>query len=131
MILSCRPKKINKLKFTLLLTCFVVCLFCVFFFLTFPYLSFPSLTAIFYYNLRSYSIFPSLALLILLLLFVVATFGWFGKVFCMSHLPLWNSLLQMLQLHCPSGGDVNGGDKQYIWYLYHLEEKKRRKNKWN
>lgn len=30
----------------------------------------------------------------------------------------------MLQLHWPSGGDVSGGDKQYIWYLFGLTIKK-------
>lgn len=65
-----------------------------------------------------------LSLFLVLRLSFLASFGWFGKFICVSHLPLWNSLLQMLQLHCPSGGDVNGGDKQYIWYLWLRPEQK-------
>lgn len=33
-----------------------------------------------------------------------------------NYLPLWNSAVQMAQLQEPSGGDVSGGDKQYMWY---------------
>lgn len=50
-------------------------------------------------------------------------------------LSLWNSLLQILQLHRPSGGDVNGGVKQYMWYLNYIystdikEQKTKKKKK--
>lgn len=38
-----------------------------------------------------------------------------------SHLTLWNSFVQILQLHRPSGGESNGGDRQYMWYLFGIE----------
>lgn len=64
---------------------------------------------------RPFLIF-SVCLLHFLFQSLIAPVSWF-------HLPLWNSLLQMLQLHSPSGGDVSGGDKQYIWYLQYNNTK--------